>query len=177
MLSRNFMTLGMRNYSLDSTKSRTALDLFKNSCYSTVDFKINENASVNEAVIRYTVLNIGCLAVTNDENKVVGVCSGRDYLHKVAAKGKNVLETRVRDICTYEPNIIVAHTNESLQSCMNKMLFKNLRHLIVTDNVTNECVGLISIKDVVKEIMKDNKETITRLSDFNLGKGAFFGSE
>jgi CBS domain containing-hemolysin-like protein len=60
---------------------------------------------------------------------------------------------------------------------MNKMLFKNIRHILITDDKTNECVGLISIKDVVKEIMKDNRETITRLSDFNLGKGAFFGSE
>lgn len=177
LLQKN-ITRCIRNYSGNFVgPKRTAMDLFVNSCYSKVDFKINQNASVNEAVLRYTVLNIGCLAVTDDNNRVVGVCSGRDYLHKVASKGKDVIETKVKDICTYEPNIIVAHADESIHSCMNKMLFKNLRHLVITDNDTDMCVGLISIKDVVKEIMKNNQETITRLSDFNLGKGGFFGSE
>jgi predicted transcriptional regulator len=167
----------VRQFSVLYSKKMTAMDLFKNSCYNKVDFKINENAHVNEAVARYKLLNIGCLVVTNDEDKVVGVCSGRDYLHKVAYNNKNSHEVKVRDICTYEPNIIVARSDESIDSCMNKMLFKNIRHMLITDDKTNECVGLISIKDVVKEIMKDNRETITRLSDFNLGKGAFFGSE
>jgi hypothetical protein len=36
---------------------------------------------------------------------------------------------------------------------------------------------MISIKDLIREIMKDKNETITRLTDFNLGKGGFFGSE
>jgi len=60
---------------------------------------------------------------------------------------------------------------------MNKMLFKDIRHLLIVDDTNNECIGMISIKDLIKEIMKNNHESITRLSDFNLGKGAFFGSE
>jgi hypothetical protein len=38
-------------------------------------------------------------------------------------------------------------------------------------------VGMISIKDLIKEILKDKDEAITRLSDFKVGKGGFFGSE
>jgi hypothetical protein len=60
---------------------------------------------------------------------------------------------------------------------MNKMLVKDIRHLILLDDKKEKCVGMISIKDLIKEIMKDNQESITRLSDFSLGKGAYFGSE
>jgi len=45
------------------------------------------------------------------------------------------------------------------------------------DDKKEKCVGMLSIKDLIKEIMKDNQESIARLSDFNLGKGAYFGSE
>jgi len=155
----------------------SALKVFQNSCYHKIDFKINENSNTREAVTRFTAFNIGCLAVTDDQNKVVGVCSERDYINKVAALGKKSTETKVKDICTYSPHLIVARETDSLQLCMNKMLLKDIRHLIIMDDKDDDCLGLISIKDLIKEIMKDNQESITRLSDFNLGKGAFFGSE
>lgn len=56
-------------------------------------------------------------------------------------------------------------------------MFKDIRHLLVIDDKNEEFIGMISIKDLIKEIMKNNKDIITRLNDFNLGKGAFFGSE
>ena len=49
--------------------------------------------------------------------------------------------------------------------------------MVLMDDKNENCIGIISIKDLIKEIMKDNHETITRLSDFGLGKGAYFGSE
>jgi CBS domain containing-hemolysin-like protein len=60
---------------------------------------------------------------------------------------------------------------------MSKMMFKDIRHLLVIDDKKDEFVGMISIRDLIKEIMKKNNDTITRLSDFKIGKGAFFGSE
>jgi CBS domain containing-hemolysin-like protein len=60
---------------------------------------------------------------------------------------------------------------------MNKMMFKDIRHLLILDDKKDEFVGMISIRDLIKEIMKKNSDTITRLSDFKIGKGAFFGSE
>jgi hypothetical protein len=60
---------------------------------------------------------------------------------------------------------------------MQKMMFRDIRHLMVVDDKTNDCVGMISIKDLIKEILKDKNEAITRLSDFKVGKGAYFGSE
>jgi len=167
-VSRNFIT---------TAGKISAVKVFQNSCYHKIDFKINENSNTREAVTRFTAFNIGCLAVTDDQNKVVGVCSERDYINKVAALGKKSTETKVKEICTYSPHLIVARETDSLQLCMNKMLLKDIRHLIIMDDKNEECLGLISIKDLINEIMKDNQESITRLSDFNLGRGAFFGSD
>jgi CBS domain containing-hemolysin-like protein len=60
---------------------------------------------------------------------------------------------------------------------MQKMMFKDIRHLLIIDDKNNDFIGMISIKDLIKEIQKSNQEIITKLSDFNMGKGAFFGSE
>jgi signal-transduction protein with cAMP-binding, CBS, and nucleotidyltransferase domain len=58
---------------------------------------------------------------------------------------------------------------------MTKMLFKNIRHLLIYDKTV--FIGLISIKDLIKPLIDKNKYVVTKLSDFNMGKGAFFGSE
>lgn len=166
-----------RNLSnINNIMKTSAMNVFEKSCYHKIDFKINEDASVKEAIQRFNAFNIGCLAVTNNSNKVVGVCSERDYISKVAALDKNMKEVKVKDICTYSP-IIIATKDDSLDSCMSKMLFKDIRHLLILDDKKEEFVGLISIKDLIKEIMKKNDDIITRLSDFKIGKGAFFGSE
>jgi signal-transduction protein with cAMP-binding, CBS, and nucleotidyltransferase domain len=60
---------------------------------------------------------------------------------------------------------------------MNKMLFKNVHHLLVTDDKNKNFIGMISMKDIIQDLMKNKQETITRLTDFNFGKGAYFGSE
>jgi predicted transcriptional regulator len=155
----------------------SALNVFQKSCYYKIDFKINENASVKEAVTRFTAFNIGCLAVTDKANKVIGVCSERDFINKVAAFDKPSNDLKVKDICTYGPSIIIAKKSDSLESCMNKMMFKDIRHLLVIDDSDEEFIGMISIKDLIKEMLKQNNDTITRLSDFKIGKGAYFGSE
>jgi hypothetical protein len=53
------------------------------------------------------------------------------------------------------------------------MLFKDIRHLLIMDDKNEEFIGMMSVRDLVKEMMKKNEDTITRLSDFKLGKGAF----
>ena len=167
-----------RSLSTVSSKNAvSALSVFKNSCYHRIDFKIGENSTANEAARRFSAFNIGCLAVTNDKSNVVGVVSERDYINKVSALGKDDVATKIRDICTYSPNIILAKKDDSIEQCMNKMLFKDIRHLLVIDDSDNEFVGMISIKDLIKEVMKDKDEMITRLTDFKIGKGAYFGSD
>lgn len=155
--------------------SVTARTVFQTSCYHKIDFRISDTCTARDAINQFTAFNVGCLAVVNSENKIVGVCSERDYIKKVASLDLNAEEVKVKDICTPGSQIIFARSNDSLESCMNKMLVKDIRHLILMEG--DQCIGMISVKDLTKQIMKDNNETIARLCDFGLGKGAFFGSE
>jgi len=172
MLSRAFS----RKFSARVTPV-SAMDVFTKSCYHKIDFKINEDSPVQEAINRFTAFNIGCLAVTDNNNKVVGVCSERDFITKVASLRKNSETVKVKEICTYGPNTIIATKDDSLTTCMNKMMFKDIRHLLVIDDKNEEFIGMISIKDLIKEITQKNNEAITRLTDFGMGKGAYFSSE
>jgi predicted transcriptional regulator len=167
----------MRRTLLSATRQVSALNVFENSCYRKVDFKINEDSNVKDAVVRFAAFNIGCLAVTDKNGKVIGVCSERDYINKVAALDKDMDKLKIKDICTHGPTIIIANKTDSLDDCMNKMMFKDIRHLLVVDDKNQDFIGMISIKDLIKEVLKDKADIITRLSDFKIGKGGFFGSE
>ena len=160
-----------------STKIATAKSLFENSCYHKLDFKISHDRSVREVVARFSAFNVGSLAVTDEKNKLKGVITQSDVISKAYPFDKQKEEMKVKDVCTYGPNLIFAKTTDSLETCMNKMIFKDIRHLLIVDDHDESFIGLISMKDVIKEILKDKKETIMRLNDFNVGKGAFFGSE
>jgi predicted transcriptional regulator len=116
--------IGIRKFS--SVAPVSALSVFQNSCYKKVDFRISEDAPVKDAVLRFSAFNVGCLAVTDKQNKVVAVCSERDYINKIASLDKETRNVRVKDISTYSPNIIVAKKNDSLDTCMNKMMFKDI---------------------------------------------------
>ena len=153
----------------------SALSLFQNSCYHKIDFKIKEESTVNQALYKFIKFNIGCLAVTNQHNRVVGILSERDYMNKISAFGIDDKTIKIKDVCVYAPNMM-ATPHDSIEQCMHKMLVKDTRHLLVVDD-KSECVGLISMKDVMKEMMRNKNEVITRLSDFKTGKGGFFGSE
>jgi predicted transcriptional regulator len=160
-----------------TTNTVSALSVFKNSCYHKIDFKISEEHSARKALQMFATFNIGCLAVTDAQQNVVGVLSERDYINKIAALDKDATNMKIKDICTYTPNIIIAKKNDTLEQCMNKMLIKDIRHLLVIDDTNNDFIGMISIKDLIKEIMRDKDDTITRLTDFKKGKGGYFGSE
>jgi predicted transcriptional regulator len=175
MLSRIFQST--RRTISTNAGTISAMNVFENSCYHKIDFKINEESSAKEAVIRFSAFNIGCLAVTNSANKVVGVFSERDYIKKIASLDKHSQDVKVKEVCTYEPNIIIAKKDDTIETCMNKMMFKDIRHLLVIDDKNEEFIGMISIKDLIKEIINKNNDIITRLSDFKIGKGGYFGSE
>jgi CBS domain-containing protein len=160
-----------------STTPISAVGVFEKSCYHKIDFKINENATAQEGVIRFSVFNIGCLAVTNNENKVVGVFSERDFINKVASVRKDSENVKIKDVCTMSPNVIIAKKTDSLDECMRKMMFKDIRHLLVVDENNDDFIGMISVKDLIKEINIKNHDIIAKLTDFKLGKGAYFGSD
>jgi predicted transcriptional regulator len=161
-----------------SDKIKTnALSIFQKSCYFKNDFKINQESYVKDVIERFTNSNIGCLAVTNSKDKIIGLVTERDYIHRVAFQNKKDTEVKVKEICTFAPEIIIAKKDDSLELCMEKIMLHDYRHLLVVDDCNNNVMGIISIKDLIRENNKYKNEIITRLSDFSIGKGGFYGSE
>lgn len=107
---------------------------------------------------------------------MTGVVSERDYVCKVALLGRTSANTTVKEISTRGANIITATADESVELCMEKMMNHGVRHLPILDG-TKKVIGMVSIKDLVKTVVKEKEKTIKVLSDFALGKGGHFGSE
>ena len=149
------------------------------SCFLKMDFKIAENSTVYDAVKRMSAHRVGALAVTssNDSDKIIGIVSERDYLSKVALLGKQSRTTMVSEICTQgDSNLICVRATDSVDECMRKVLASDVRHLLVRDS-QDKIVSLFSIKDLCKCVVAKHNEVVQRLTDFGVGKGAFFGSE
>lgn len=104
---------------------------------------------------------VGALMVI-EGGKLVGVVSERDYTRKIALQGKNSKETYVRDIMT--KNVLVVSPTTRTRDCMALMSEKKIRHLPVVDG--NSILGMISIRDIMDDIIADHEFTITQLQSY-----------
>lgn len=123
------------------------------------------NASVYEALQLMAEKNVGALLVV-DSQKLVGIFSERDYARKVILKGKLSRNTTVREVMT--ENVITVAPDRSVEDSMMLMTEKHIRHLPVLDK--GELIGVVSIGDVVKEIISDQRFTINQLENYITGK-------
>ena len=119
--------------------------------------------SALELLARYEV---GALMVMED-GRLVGVVSERDYTRKVALQGRNSKETRVADIMTR--NVITVTPTTGTRICMTLMSEKKIRHLPVVDN--GAVVGMVSVGDIVKDIIRQQGDQIKQLETYILGHG------
>ncbi len=124
-------------------------------------FSVSSQATVYDALILMGEKNIGALLII-DGDKLAGILSERDYARKIILKGKTSHDTLVKEIMTENPFTI--GPNDSIETCMALMSEKHFRHLpVVQDGIA---VGMISIGDVVKAIIKMQKETIDHLQNY-----------
>lgn len=165
-----------RSFGSSVEQTVTATDAFKKSCYLEINFAINEDSTVYEAVQQFAAFDIGALVTTDGTGNVTGVISERDYVTKIALLGRNSKDTKIKEISTKSANLVTAGPGDSVDLCMGKMLSKDIRHLPLLDD-DGKVVGMLSIKDLVKTIVNEKEKTIKVLSDFALGKGGHFGSE
>ncbi len=122
---------------------------------------IHPDDSVFDAVQRLADANIGSLIVVEDD-RPVGIFTERDYARSVILKGKSSPTTPVRDIMT--TRVIFVKPEQTVEDCMAIMTDKHIRHLPVLDG--EKLVGMISIGDLVKSIIADQKYTIEQLEQF-----------
>ena len=103
----------------------------------------------------------GALMVMQDA-RLVGVFSERDYTRKIALQGRNSRETTVADIMTRD--VIVVTPATRTRDCMALMREKRIRHLPVVDKGT--VMGMISIRDLMDDIIADHELTIAQLESY-----------
>jgi CBS domain-containing protein len=124
-------------------------------------WSIEPDLLVFDALKEMALREVGALLVIRD-GKVCGVISERDYARKVLLKGRTARDTPVRDIMSAE--VVFAHPEETVETCMKRMTEKRIRHLPVEHE--GEILGVISIGDLVKAIISDQQETIEQLESY-----------
>eukprot|EP00571_Detonula_confervacea_P016329 CAMPEP_0172299176 /NCGR_PEP_ID=MMETSP1058-20130122/1541_1 /TAXON_ID=83371 /ORGANISM="Detonula confervacea, Strain CCMP 353" /LENGTH=162 /DNA_ID=CAMNT_0013008527 /DNA_START=161 /DNA_END=649 /DNA_ORIENTATION=- len=154
-------------------EARDASHAWKKSCYSGIDYTIGDESTVIEAVEKFAAYNVGCLVTKDEDGKLSGVISERDYIMKVALLGETGETTKVKQISTKVANLIIASPNDTVDACMTKMLSRDIRHLPLVDDY-GEVVGIISIKDLIKSCLEEKEHTINSLASFAVGEGGHF---
>jgi CBS domain-containing protein len=139
--------------------------VLKDKGYSDV-WSITPDAPVYEALKLMSEKNVGALLVI-ETGKPVGIISERDFARKAILKGKSSLDTPVSEIMTQK--VISIHPEQSMEECMALMTDKHVRHLPVL--VNDQVIGLISIGDVVKEIISYQKTLIQSFQNYIEGTG------
>lgn len=109
---------------------------------------------------------IGALLVMEGD-AIVGIVTERDYARKIALMGRTSIETLVRDVMT--PSVLCVRSTQTSEQCMQLMTGKRLRHLPVVDD--GKLLGMISIGDLVKDIISEQKFIIEQLEHYITGGG------
>lgn len=122
-------------------------------------------ASVFDAIALMAEKNIGGLVVTEGD-RVVGIITERDYARKIALRERSSSETTVRDIMT--SRVMYVRPDQTSEECMMLMTENRLRHLPVMDH--GKLIGLISIGDLVKDIISEQKFVIQQLEHYIHGE-------
>lgn len=125
---------------------------------------IAPTATVIDAVRMMAEYNIGGLPVVEGD-QIVGIVTERDYARKVALQGRSSEQTLVRDIMTSQ--VMYVGPTQTNEQCMALMTENRLRHLPVLDE--GRLVGLISIGDLVKDIISEQQFVIEQLEHYIRG--------
>jgi len=125
---------------------------------------VPENISVLDALKVMTDKNISAVLVMENE-KLSGIFTERDYARKIILQGKSSKDTQIKEVMTANPMTI--NLSDSIDYCMKLMTDKHIRHLPIAEN--DEVKGMISIGDLVKFIIADQKQTISQLENYISG--------
>jgi CBS domain-containing protein len=122
---------------------------------------VRPDDTVYTALLLLAQHEVGALMVM-DRGQLVGVLSERDYTRKVALLGRSSKDTKVAEIMT--PNPITVTPKATSHQCMALMSEKRFRHLPVVEGGT--VLGMISIRDIMDDIIADHEETIAQLESY-----------
>lgn len=127
-------------------------------------WSVDVDTSVRDALEFMADKNIGAVLVT-DADAFVGIMSERDYARKIILKDRQSSDTKVSDIMTPDP--VCVSPSHTVAECMQLMTDNRFRHLPVVDN--GDLVGLISIGDVVRAVIEEQRFLIDQLESYITG--------
>lgn len=122
---------------------------------------VTPEMTVYEAVERLAQYEAGALLVM-DGDRLAGVFSERDYTRKITLLGRNSKETLVSDIMTAD--VVTVSASTRTRECMALMSTRKIRHLPVVDG--DRVLGMISIRDIMDDIIADHESTIAALQSY-----------
>lgn len=125
---------------------------------------VPENISVLDALKVMTEKNISAVLVMENE-QLRGIFTERDYARKIILQGKSSKDTLIKEAMTANP--ITIKLSDSIDHCMELMTDQHIRHLPIVES--GEVKGMVSIGDVVKFIIADQKLTISQLESYISG--------
>jgi CBS domain-containing protein len=126
---------------------------------------IRSDAMAYEALRVMADKDIGALLVQDNEGKLVGVFSERDYARKVILKGRSSKDTLVSELMT--DLVYYVSPEHTVNDCMAIMTAKHIRHIPVMDE--GKLVGIVTIGDVVNSMLSEQNITIRDLSNYITG--------
>ncbi len=121
--------------------------------------------SVYEALELMANKDISAVLVLEEE-RLVGIFTERDYARKVALRGRNSKDTRIRDVMTQ--NLLTVSPSQNVDDVMGIMTENRFRHLPVVDR--GQLIGIVTIGDAVKAVMEEQRQTIAQLSSYISGE-------
>jgi CBS domain-containing protein len=124
-------------------------------------YSVGTTETVYHAIEVMADANIGAVLVT-EEDRIVGICTERDYTRKIVLKGHDSRKTLVKEIMTEE--MITVKPETTLEQCMALMTNYHIRHLPVVEN--GHLTGMVSIGDVVQSVIADKENLISDLQEY-----------
>jgi len=129
-------------------------------------YTLTPDATVFDALALMAKVNSGAVLVM-EGGRVEGILSERDCVRKVDLEGKSAKTAKVSEIMTSK--VVYIEASQPLEECMALMIDKNIRHLPVYDE--GKLLGLVSVRDVLKEVVDVQKFMISQLEHYITGGG------
>ena len=128
-------------------------------------FSVHIDAIVSDALNILNEKNIGSLMVLDTAQNIQGIVTERDIMRNCYRSQTNVKGLAIKDVMTPREKLFVARADDDVNDLMGAMTQNHIRHIPVV-NEQDKVVGMVSIGDIIKAMLKDKEYQIRHLKDY-----------